>query len=355
MVGDERPDLTLILDLPAEQGLERAARRRGARDVADRFESEGVAFHRRLRDAFREIAREEPERCAIIDASRAEDEVAGQIWERRDASASASSCPREPRRHEQGRSRDPAKRRLSERAPHPRMVASLVGHRAAEAEMLGAYREGRLAHAWLIGGKEGVGKATLAWRFARFVLANPDPKARAVREAVDLSVPESHPSARHLAAMAHPDFALLRREWNPKSKNFFTEIRVEDIRNGMQVFHLSAAFGGWRVAIVDSADDLNTRERQCAFEDDRGAAAARADPDRRAPAGAGAADHPLALPAPVAGAADAGRDRGGRARAGLAMERGRPRQDRRGRRRAPTDRCAKPCAVSIPKGRGCMR
>ena len=81
VVGDERPDLTLILDLPAEQGLERAARRRGARNVADRFESEGVAFHNVLRDAFREIAREEPERCAIVDASQAEDEVAEQIWE----------------------------------------------------------------------------------------------------------------------------------------------------------------------------------------------------------------------------------------------------------------------------------
>ena len=65
-------------------------------------------------------------------------------------------------------------------APHPRHVYSLIGHERAEAEMLSAYREGRLAHAWLIGGREGIGKATLAWRFARFVLANPDPAAKAV-------------------------------------------------------------------------------------------------------------------------------------------------------------------------------
>jgi DNA polymerase III subunit delta' len=146
---------------------------------------------------------------------------------------------------------------LFEGAPHPRFASHLVGHRAAEADMLGAYREGRLAHAWLIGGREGIGKATLAWRFARFVLANPDPNARAVRDAPDLSVPAAHPAARQLAAMAHPDFALLRREWNPKAKNFFTEIRVDDIRAGLDVFRLSSAFGGWRVAIVDAADDLN--------------------------------------------------------------------------------------------------
>ncbi len=142
-------------------------------------------------------------------------------------------------------------------APHPRLATRLIGHAAAEAEMLAAYREERLAHAWLIGGREGVGKATLAWRFARFVLAHPDPNARAVRAAANLAVASDHPAARQLAAMAHPDFALLRREWNPKSKNFFTEIRVEDVRAGLDMFHMSAAFGGWRVAIVDCADELN--------------------------------------------------------------------------------------------------
>ena len=146
---------------------------------------------------------------------------------------------------------------LFEGAPHPKTAARLVGHGAAEAEMLSAYREGRLAHAWLIGGRAGIGKATLAWRFARFVLAHPDPATRAVREARDLSIPADHPAARQLAAMAHPDFVLLRCEWNPKTKNFFSEIRVDDVRARLGVFQLSAGFGGWRVAIVDSADDLN--------------------------------------------------------------------------------------------------
>jgi len=78
-VGDRRPDLTLVLDLPPEQGLARAKARRGS-DAADRFESEGPAFHRTLREAFLAIAREEPERCVVIDAGRAEPEVAEAIW-----------------------------------------------------------------------------------------------------------------------------------------------------------------------------------------------------------------------------------------------------------------------------------
>jgi len=144
-----------------------------------------------------------------------------------------------------------------EGAPHPRFASRLVGHATAEAELLEGYRKGRLAHAWLIGGRQGVGKATLAWRFAKFVLANPDPNARAVQAARDLAVPEGHPARRQLEALAHPDFALFRRSWDAKSKKLFTEIRIDDVRAGMQVFHMAAAFGGWRVAIVDCADDLN--------------------------------------------------------------------------------------------------
>ena len=142
-------------------------------------------------------------------------------------------------------------------APHPRDATSLIGHKAAEQELLSAYRGGRLAHAWLIGGREGIGKATLAWRFARFVLANPDPASAGVREARDLNVEPGHTAARLVAQLAHPDFSLIRREWQPSTKKLASEISVETVRLGLQVFQLSAAFGGWRVAIVDSAEDLN--------------------------------------------------------------------------------------------------
>jgi DNA polymerase-3 subunit delta' len=142
-------------------------------------------------------------------------------------------------------------------APHPRHARRLVGHAAAEAEMLASYRSGRLAHAWLIGGPEGVGKATLAWRFARFMLANPDPSAKPVQHARDLHVDPEQPAVRRLAALAHPDFALVRREWRAGTKSFASEIGVDTVRAAKQIFQLSAAFGGWRIAIVDCAEDLN--------------------------------------------------------------------------------------------------
>ena len=78
-VGPNRPDLTLMLDIPPEAGLARAATRRG-RGGADRFESEGLAFHETLRRAFLAIAAAEPERCVVIDALKPEEEVAADIW-----------------------------------------------------------------------------------------------------------------------------------------------------------------------------------------------------------------------------------------------------------------------------------
>ena len=78
-VGKNHPDLTLILDLPPEAGLERANARRGE-GGADRFEAEGLAFHETLRRAFLNIAAREPERCAMIDALKSEDDVEAEIW-----------------------------------------------------------------------------------------------------------------------------------------------------------------------------------------------------------------------------------------------------------------------------------
>lgn len=84
------PDLTLVLDAPAETGLERARRRAGAGAVADRFEAEGKSFHETLARAFREIARREPARCVLIDAEGGEDDVARLVW---DAVASRFRLP----------------------------------------------------------------------------------------------------------------------------------------------------------------------------------------------------------------------------------------------------------------------
>jgi dTMP kinase len=79
-IGDLAPDLTIILDLTVELGLQRIKLRRGEAKP-DRFEAENVEFHQKLREAYRAIAAEEPQRCVVIDASPAKEEVAKEIWE----------------------------------------------------------------------------------------------------------------------------------------------------------------------------------------------------------------------------------------------------------------------------------
>ena len=78
-IGDLKPDLTLILDIPVEVGLQRAAARRGS-GAPDRFEAEDIKFHQDLRDAYKQIAAEDPQRCELIDANADADTVAARVW-----------------------------------------------------------------------------------------------------------------------------------------------------------------------------------------------------------------------------------------------------------------------------------
>jgi DNA polymerase III subunit delta' len=142
-----------------------------------------------------------------------------------------------------------------EDAPHPRQTCELVGHAEAERALLDAYKTNRLPHAFIIGGEPGIGKATLAWRLARFVLANPG--RAAVQAAQDLGVAPNHPAARKIAALSHSDVFLLRREWNEKTKRHFSEIRVDDVRQAIHMFQRSAGADGYRICIVDCAGELN--------------------------------------------------------------------------------------------------
>jgi dTMP kinase len=79
VVAGTKPDLTIILDVPAKIGMERARKRRG-KGGADRFEGEALTFHDRLRDGFLTLAANEPERCVLIDATTPKEDVAEQIW-----------------------------------------------------------------------------------------------------------------------------------------------------------------------------------------------------------------------------------------------------------------------------------
>ncbi len=138
----------------------------------------------------------------------------------------------------------------------PRQTHVLFGHEAAERTILDAYRSGRIPHAWLIGGAPGIGKATLAFRVARFVLAHPDPKSAAVQAATSLAVPPDHASAGLIAAQSHPDLLVLERTLSDTGK-LRTVIRVDDARKVASFLAATAGLGGWRVVIVDAVDDLN--------------------------------------------------------------------------------------------------
>jgi DNA polymerase III subunit delta' len=140
--------------------------------------------------------------------------------------------------------------------PHPRETTVLFGHAEAEATLLDAYRSTRIPHAWLIGGEPGIGKATLAYRMARFVLAHPDPAAPPVQNARSLTVAPDHPVARRIAAQAQPDLLVLERTLNEKGR-LRQDIPVDDVRRSVTFFGSTAGEGGWRVAIVDSLDELN--------------------------------------------------------------------------------------------------
>src|SRR5215469_16430046 len=99
--------------------------------------------------------------------------------------------------------------------PPPRETTALFGHADAERILLAAYRGGRMPHAWLIGGPPGIGKATLAYRVARFVLAHPDAAAQDVETAQTLALDSTNPVARCIAAQAHPDILTLERTVGP--------------------------------------------------------------------------------------------------------------------------------------------
>jgi DNA polymerase-3 subunit delta' len=143
----------------------------------------------------------------------------------------------------------------AEASPHPRDRYGLVGHARAELALLEALRSRRFAHAWLIGGPEGVGKATFAYRIARFILAQADPFARALL-ASSLDISPKEKVAREIAACAHPDLFVLERTVGSTGK-LRTEIAVEDARRATSFLQTTSAQGGWKVVIVDVADELN--------------------------------------------------------------------------------------------------
>jgi len=142
-----------------------------------------------------------------------------------------------------------------EGAPHPRLTPALFGQAKAEAAFLEAFNTGRMHHAWLISGPKGVGKATLAWQIARFLLTQEGDSLFGAPQ--DMATDPNNPVIHRMAALAEPRLMLCRRPYDPKTKRLRTAITIDEVRKLKGFFNLSATDGGWRVAIVDAADELN--------------------------------------------------------------------------------------------------
>jgi DNA polymerase-3 subunit delta' len=162
-------------------------------------------------------------------------------------------------------------------APAPRTNPDLLGYAVAEAELRRLFDSGRLPHALLLGGPRGIGKATLAFRLARFVLAHPHPNPPPRAEEGGMGVFGEGPQPallgdsaeaglaiapdsgvfRRVASGGHADLLTVERAYDPRRRRLRSEIVVDDTREIAAFLRLTAAEGGWRVVIVDGADEMN--------------------------------------------------------------------------------------------------
>ncbi len=137
----------------------------------------------------------------------------------------------------------------------PRRRTALTGHHEVEKRLLQSYGSGKMHHGWLLAGPRGIGKATMAYRLARFILQNPDPLGTHGR--ISLFVPPEAPVARRISSGGHADLMVLERPWDEKNKRLKAEISAAGAREVSNFFARTAGEGGWRVCVVDAADDLS--------------------------------------------------------------------------------------------------
>jgi DNA polymerase III subunit delta' len=136
--------------------------------------------------------------------------------------------------------------------PAPRANAHFTGHDAVERELRRLYETSRLPHAILLAGPRGIGKATLAFRLARFALA----RCTSIDE-VGLAIDPDSGVFRRIAAGGHADLLTVERDWDPQRRRLRGEITAERTREIARFLHLTAAEEGWRIVIVDGAEEMN--------------------------------------------------------------------------------------------------
>ncbi len=148
--------------------------------------------------------------------------------------------------------------------PHPKVTKNLFGHQSAEQEFINCYKSGKLHHGWLITGSKGIGKATFAWKVAKFLLTQSinDQEENGLlgiygNKNSDIDENPNRSITARILAESEPRLAVIRKSYDEKRKTFRSSIRVDEVRQLKSFFSLSVADGGCRVAIIDCADDLN--------------------------------------------------------------------------------------------------
>ena len=150
-----------------------------------------------------------------------------------------------------------------EGAPHPSLSGQLFGQDQAQQELLAAFNSQRMHHGWLVKGPKGIGKASLIWKFAKFLRASPASKdtlglfGDVPDVALSMEIDPEHPVSRRVAAQSEPGIFSITRGFDEKRKRFRQNISVDDVRHLKSFFSMSSADGGRRVVIVDCAEDMN--------------------------------------------------------------------------------------------------
>ncbi|HEY8963432.1 MAG TPA: DNA polymerase III subunit delta' [Alphaproteobacteria bacterium] len=145
--------------------------------------------------------------------------------------------------------------------PEARLQTDLIGHASAEKQILEWWSSGHMPHALVIAGPKGIGKATLAFRLARFLLAHPDLPGESLFGAPEipesLSIPQFDKIYSLVASGGHPDMMVVERAFDDRKNDFRQEIVVDDVRGVPSFLRMTASMGGWRVVLIDDADTLN--------------------------------------------------------------------------------------------------
>ena len=155
---------------------------------------------------------------------------------------------------------------LEDGLPVANANAILQGQSEAETSFLSAFNSGKLPHAWLICGPNGIGKATLAHRIARFVLTHGGPvddgpglfgDAMPQADLTSLATDLANPVCRRIIAGGHADFLHIQRSKDEKTGKLRKEITVDEVRAVVSFLSMTPAEGGWRIVVIDSADEMN--------------------------------------------------------------------------------------------------